>query len=385
MLTKEGCRQRIKNLFTILPDTIKWALISNPKHITYFTGFWVNPYSSSYGEKGYLIINRNGPTYLIIDNHLKNASFQKYFIDELIIAPWYNNHSSIVSRESKVVETLSNVISELRLNFSESAVETDWTPIALNNYIKKITPDQSISSFNDLDSLIRNLRRKKLKDEIELIKQCIRIATEGHKKAFNIIKPGSREIDIYLDIYFTIMRNINRPILCYGDFRATNGKNPLTIGLPTNYKLKQGDSYILDFSIILNGYRCDFTNTITVGKPDKKQEWLFKLCCEAMKMGERLLKAGTKCKDVYDSVSEPFSKTGIKNLFPHHAGHGVGLEHPEDPVIGSESSDTLVEGDIITLEPGAYLEGVGGVRIENMYLIKEDGYEKLTNHELRLQ
>jgi Xaa-Pro aminopeptidase len=83
-------------------------------------------------------------------------------------------------------------------------------------------------------------------------------------------------------------------------------------------------------------------------------------------------------------VAAPFAAAGRPGLFPHHAGHGLGLGHPEAPAFVPESDEALSEGEVVTLEPGAYAEGVGGVRIEHNYLITRDGFERLTNHSLEL-
>jgi Xaa-Pro aminopeptidase len=103
-----------------------------------------------------------------------------------------------------------------------------------------------------------------------------------------------------------------------------------------------------------------------------------------MAAGEKELKAGVTCQQVYDAVRGVFSAAGLADNFPHHAGHGLGLSHPEAPFIVRHSSETLVLGDVVTLEPGLYVDKVGGVRIEHNYLITESGYERLSNHVISL-
>ncbi len=106
------------------------------------------------------------------------------------------------------------------------------------------------------------------------------------------------------------MATAARPGLIYGDFRATTIKQPHLGGLPTSYRLQLGDLFILDFSVVLNGYRSDFTNTIAVGVPTMKQQETFQICVAALRAGESVLRAGTRAADVYAAVSGAFTDAG---------------------------------------------------------------------------
>ena len=104
-----------------------------------------------------------------------------------------------------------------------------------------------------------------------------------------------------------------------------------------------------------------------------------------MVAGEKELRAGATCQTVYDAVRGAFAKAGVADGFPHHAGHGLGLTHPEAPFLVRHSDETLMENDVITLEPGLYVAGVGGLRIEHNYRITATGYERLSNHVIALR
>jgi len=114
-----------------------------------------------------------------------------------------------------------------------------------------------------------------------------------------------------------------------------------------------------------------------------KQQETAQVCIAALKAGESVLKAGTRAADVYAAVSSTFTDAGRAPL-PHHAGHGIGLAHPEPPILVPESEDVLLAGDVITLEPGSYEQGIGGMRFEHNYLITETGAERLSNHKISL-
>jgi Xaa-Pro aminopeptidase len=104
----------------------------------------------------------------------------------------------------------------------------------------------------------------------------------------------------------------------------------------------------------------------------------------AQRSGETVLKAGNKARDVFHAVNKPILEAGLADKFAHHAGHGIGLAHPEAPILVPESDDVLLAGDVVTLEPGLYVEGISGIRIEHNYLITDAGYERLSNHVISL-
>ncbi len=383
MLTKEGCASRRRRLWDAVPADIKWLLIADPRHVNYLANFWVHPLSFSAGERALLLLERDNGATLLCDNMTVGSSASEPHCDRQVVDTWYDHRHSAANRDHSLVNALRQVVPTLagRLGL----VETEWLPVAAWEVLKEgdVRNHPGDKSAGSLGTQIRALRRQKDPDELTLLRQCMRATDAGHKRAWDIIRTGISEMDVFREVQSTALTTAARPGLIYGDFRATTMKQPHLGGLPTPYRLQLGDLFILDYSVVLNGYRSDFTNTIAVGVPTMKQQETFLVCAAALQAGESVLRAGTRAADVYAAVSKAFTDAGRAPL-PHHAGHGIGLAHPEPPIFVPESEDVLMAGDVVTLEPGSYETGIGGMRFEHNYLITDTGAERLSNHRISL-
>jgi Xaa-Pro dipeptidase len=196
------------------------------------------------------------------------------------------------------------------------------------------------------------------------------------------VHAGMTEMDVYALASAVVNDRLGEQALVYGDFVS----GPRTVekgGPPTIRRIEKGELFLLDYSAVLYGYRADFTNTWVVDdEPTARQRELAAFCLEAMDAGERLLKPGTRGRDVDAALRRVFTSHDVIQYFPHHSGHGLGLGHPDPPYFTSESDDVVVEGDVVTLEPGLYVSGVGGMRFERNYLISATGFELLTRHRI---
>ena len=377
MLTQEGCLKRRARLWSSLPDSVEWVLIANPRHVKYFSNIWVNPVSFSAGQTVWLHLERSGKATALADNFTLKSLIGEAFVDETVSEIWYDGKNSVENRDHKQAIALKKQFGSLDLR--TGAVEEDYVPLAALN---TITGQSEVDI--KLGDVIKFLRRKKEADEVEHLKTCMRACEAGHQAALNFVQPGVTDMDAYRSINNAVLEEAGRPCVVYGDFRATNADLPKAGGLPIGYTLQEGDLYILDYSVILDGYRSDFTNTIAVGEPSPDQQALMDACIASLEAGEEALKADVSCKTIFDICSDTMVKKGFEPL-GSHAGHGLGMEHPEPPAIVANSTDTLLFGDVVTLEPGNYISGIGGVRIERNYLITESGSENLSHHKIALR
>ena len=377
MLTAEGCAARRSRLWNALPADCEWVLIADPRHVQYFANFWVNPISFSTCERGLLLLERAGRATLFADNFSRRSAVATPCVDAEQIGTFYDHKHSVQNRDHVLFAQLKSILPQMKSK--RGLVEAEWLPVMVCDSLDLGIETRAL----ELGSLIRQLRRQKEPDEIALLERCMRACEAGHARALEVIQPGMSELDLYREVQSASVAAAGAASVVYGDFRAVNAATPKRGGQPTDYQLRAGDLFILDDSVVIGGYRSDFTNTLAVGQPSSQQVEIFETCRTALLAAEATLKAGVRAADVYEAASSVLKSAGYPALV-HHAGHGLGLGHPEAPILVPESEDVLLSGDVVTLEPGLYVEGIGGVRLEHNYLITDTGSRRLSNHELKL-
>ncbi len=358
MLTLEGCRTRRERFLDRLRP-VQALLLADPINLRYLANFHVDPFSLGADFGGLLLLHPDGHTKHFHDNRLP-ASAKQAHVDETVVVPWYDGQTPGRGPRQLI---LQDVVQTHGGHIHDSLASPQSQPI-----------------FETL----ADLRRVKDTDEIAVLKKCMKATDAGHAWARQNVRAGMSELEVYTGIAQACMLAADQAAIVYGDFTVSPGSAKRG-GPPTDHKLIDGEMLILDFSVVLSGYRSDFTNTLVGGgKPKPEQRRLFDLAVAAMESGERELRAGASCLRVYNAVRGVFEKAKLADQFPHHAGHGLGLSHPESPYFVRGANETLQAGDVVTLEPGLYVDGIGGIRIEHNYLIADNGFERLSGHEITL-
>jgi Xaa-Pro aminopeptidase len=291
-----------------------------------------------------------------------------------VVAEWYNMKKSASLR----VQAVADVVAEhlRRWGIQAIAGEAGALPASVAG---------NTTRFVDINPLLLKMREIKYDDEIKAIQLAIQAAEVAHAACRSFVRSGIREIDVLGHLLEKSICGTGRPVIMLCDIvsgeRARSGGGP-----PSDRILQKGDLILLDFFPIVEGYRGDITNTLSVdGCPTAAQEEAFALVAEALKAGEQKLAPGAPVRDIFFAMDEALRRPGRAWSLIHHGGHGLGLEHPEPPHIVPESDRSLAEGMVITLEPGLYHDSFGGIRLENNYLITRDGYCKLSQHHLGLK
>jgi Xaa-Pro dipeptidase len=366
MLSVEGCfKRRQRFLHQLAPFPAQgYVVLADPMHLIYLANFFVDPISSGASFGGFLVLRTDGHATLLYDHRLPK-SVQDAHADEREALTWYDSQTpGHGPRKLFLREALCK---------------------HLGTQNPPVHDDPSSPECARIDTLLAGMRRQKDSDEIALLEQCMRATDAGHAWARANIRPGLTELDMYCGVNAACTQEVGHAVVVYGDFAVSPGPERRG-GPPTRRVLQPGDLFILDYSVVIGGYRSDFTNTLVVGKdPSPGQQKLYDLCTAAMAAGEKEMRAGVACQTVYDAVRGVFEKAGVAQYFPHHAGHGLGLAHPEAPFLVRHSDETLLENDVVTLEPGLYIPEVGGLRIEHNYLVTKDGYRQLSHHTIALR
>lgn len=384
MLTQEGCRIRRDRLWARLHPKPDALIVFDPQQLCYLANYVTSPFTFRANDAGAaLVLLPDGRCTLVADNLLE-PYVQSAFVDDVMAPVWYRSVESPPHREGFLVKNTANVARKaLRSGRCRLGVEMAQVPIGLIEALN-LKPNGVEAELIDLDPHLAALKRKKDADELTVLNRSMRAGEAGFAAAQAELKPGMTEMDLYLIVCRAAMATAGGQAMVYGDFvagpRTGEGGGP-----PSRRKVEKGDLVILDFSTVIGQYRADFANTFIVdGQPSARQQDLAAACLDAMAAGEKSLKAGMPGKEVYAAVRRVFESKHLEGSFPHHAGHGIGVGHPEAPFLVPQSSETLAAGDVVTLEPGLYFKDEFGMRFERNYLITEDGYELLSKHKLGL-
>ncbi|WP_297498444.1 Xaa-Pro peptidase family protein [Thermococcus sp.] len=274
-------------------------------------------------------------------------------------------------------EKLAWILAEMRLSSGKVLVEDTMRADWLIGIMKL-----GEFSFHPLSSVIREMRMRKDEKEIDLMKHASRVVDRVFEEILGWDILGMRERELALKIELAIRELSDgisfEPIVASGK----NGANPHHE--PGNRRIRRGDMVILDFGARWRGYCSDITRTIAVGKPDERLVEIYGIVREAQERAYRAVKTGVKAKEIDTAARETIAEAGYGNYFTHRTGHGLGLDVHEEPYIGPDGEVILENGMTFTIEPGIYVPGLGGVRIEDDVAVMDGRGKRLTRAEREL-
>ena len=227
-----------------------------------------------------------------------------------------------------------------------------------------------------LSELLGSMRAVKTPEEIETIARAQQITDRAFSEILGFLKPGVSEKEIACELEYR-MKRLGADGLSF-DTIAVAGKNSsLPHGVPSDYRVQPGDFITMDFGALLDGYHADMTRTVAVGAVTREQRTVYEKVLEAQERAFAASRAGVSCHAV-DAAARSFIEQDYRGCFGHGLGHSVGLEIHEDPRFSPACGETLQAGMVLSVEPGIYLEGRFGVRIEDLVVIEENGFHNLT-------
>jgi Xaa-Pro aminopeptidase len=228
-----------------------------------------------------------------------------------------------------------------------------------------------------VDGLVEGLRSVKDASEIERIRDAARLGSQVMEETIRLIRPGVTELDIAAEIGYR-MRRQGASGESFEAIVAAGPRSALPHARPTTRQIGKNELVVLDLGAILRHYCSDLTRTVHVGKASARVRQWYQAVLDAQTAARNAVKAGVTCGTVDAAARNTLQHKGLGRYFVHSTGHGIGLEIHEDPRIARDQKTILETGNIVTLEPGVYVEGVGGIRIEDDVLVTPRGAEVLT-------
>ena len=347
---------RIEKLSKALPEGADAALITSDVNRRYFTGL---------GSSAGTLLAFRDAAYFIID-------FRYIEVAKATVT------GARVMLQEKLTEQLDTLLK--KHGAQTVAIETDYLTVGtLEQYRQKLSGYEFLTE-STLNDAILSMRSVKEPQELECIQKAQAITDAAFWEILDFIKPGKteKEIAAYLEY---CMRRRGADGLAFETIAAGGPNSAKPHAVPGDRPLQTGDFFTLDYGASWGGYCSDMTRTVAVGEPTEEMRRVYQTVLDAQCLGIRTAQVGVSCRAVDEAARELIYKAGYEGCFGHSLGHSVGLEIHEMPGFSpSIDPQTLCrEGMVITVEPGVYLEGRFGVRIEDMVWFAPDGTKDLTN------
>jgi Xaa-Pro aminopeptidase len=269
-------------------------------------------------------------------------------------------------------ETLKTLIDEN--DISKIAFEADNVTVQrLEQWKEKLEVE-----FIPVSGWVEELRSIKTEQEIENIRQAAKIGDQAFAELLPMIRSGVSEIEIALELEF-LMRRAGASGMSFSPIIASGPQSALPHARPSERILMYGDFVVFDFGCIVNGYCSDMTRTIVIGEPEEQHLLIYDLVLKAQLESLAAVAPGRKGSEIDAIARDIITDAGYGEYFGHGLGHSLGLEIHESPRLSKADHTVLQPGMVVTVEPGVYLPGFGGVRIEDLVVVREDGHEVLTS------
>ena len=326
------------------------CLLTSPHGMRYFSGFT--------GGEGAVLITKNG-RYVIVDSRYTGIALGECADFEVI-------------EFGKV--GLLDVIKEKLSGFDTLAFEDEY--MSFSAY-KRYTSYLKGVEFIPYSREFEKLRMVKTPDELKKIAAAEQIGVEAFEHILSFIKPGVSENAVAAELeYFMKKRGAEKT--SFDTIVVSGEKSALPHGTPSDKPIENGDFVTMDFGCVYKGYCSDMTRTVVVGKASERQREIYNIEKTAQQAGLDAIRAGTSGSEADAKARAVIDDAGYGEYFGHSLGHGVGLLIHELPNLSPRSDIALEENMVVSCEPGIYILGFGGVRIEDLVCVKENGIQNFT-------
>ena len=345
-------KERVEGLVAQFNDQeLDGVLISAPENRRYLSGFS--------GSAGYLLITKAKAVLVTDSRYTEQATNQSpYFDVRQVRGGW-----------GWLIDELKD--SGVKKVGFESQ---DMTVASYNNLIDAIKGDSALGdvSFVPAPGLAENQRIIKDREELQMLQLAIDAADKAMDQVTPVITPGMTEKEVAWRLE-TAMRDFGADTISFDTIVAAGPNGAMAHHQPTDYVIKQNDPIVIDMGAKVAGYCSDLSRSIAVGEPDETFNKISDTVLGAQLTAINAVKVGMTGEETDNLSREVIAQAGYGDNFGHSLGHGVGLELHENPGVGPGSPDVLELNTVFTVEPGIYLSGWGGIRIEDIVILREDG------------
>lgn len=334
-------------------DKFDGALIFSEENRRYFTGFA--------STDGYLLVSVDKAIFITDSRYIEAAQKKIQNCEVRLQGKTY----------SQLLETF------IEMGVQRVAVEASRVSLAEFARLQEGLEPLYVLSDSTLDEMITAQREVKRPEEIEKILAAQKIAEDAFEHICGFIKPGKTEKEVALELDFYMLSH-GAEALSFETIAVTGKKTSMPHGVPDDTVIQNGDFVTMDYGAVVDGYHSDMTRTVAVGEVSEEQKKIYNIVLEAQTAVCDGVKAGMTGKEGDALARDIIEKAGYGAYFGHGTGHGVGVEIHEEPRFSPTCGATLAANNVVTSEPGIYLPGKFGVRIEDMVRITENGCENLT-------
>ncbi len=327
-------------------------VVSKPENIFYLTGFR--------GSAGVAVFTASDATLMVDPRYILQARDQ--------------------AAGAKVVEVKNGLLKAAGRWVRKAAKKsTGFEDSHLTWHALQVLRHEGLSGarWQPTKGLIEDLRVVKDELEVEAVRKAGQVTAGALAEIMGSIRPGVSERDLAAELEYR-MRRLGAEGAAFETIVASGARGALPHARPAAKMLNAGELVIFDLGAILSGYAADMTRTIYIGTPGRRVRALYAAVLEAQQAAIANLRAGVRLSRVDSAARSALARHGLEKFFTHSTGHGVGIEIHEKPRLGKGEKKRLVAGSVVTAEPGIYMEGFGGIRIEDTVLIGQDGPEILT-------
>lgn len=346
---------RIQALVEKLPQEVDGALITSTVNRHYFTGLR--------SSAGVLLVTRKGCSALLDFRYIEVAR--------------RTIQSCEVILQEKLEEQLPQLVKKYGVR--RLALETTYQTIGEMNRYQKLLPEVELLTDDRMDKAILRLRSIKDQEELGHIRDAQAITDKSFSEMLNVIKAGMTERQVAAELEYRLKKN-GADGLAFATIAVAGPNSSMPHGVPGDRPLQAGDFLTLDFGAASAGYCSDMTRTVAIGHVTEEMEKVYNLVLEAQLASIAKIAPGVPCVEVDAAARDLIYGAGYEGCFGHGTGHSLGLEIHEDPRFSTTAGEAVCQpGIVMSVEPGVYLSGRFGCRIEDIVLITPEGCQDLTH------